>query len=422
MPHAELLAIGTELLLGEIVDTNSAHIARALRGIGLDLYYISQIGDNEERIAQAVAQGLARSGIVITTGGLGPTVDDVTREAVARATGRPLRLDPDLLAQIEARFAQWGRRMTDNNRRQAMIPAGAIAVRNPVGTAPAFIVETEGGAAISVPGVPKEMEYLLEHAVLPYLRERFGLTGVIKARVLRTAGLGESVVDQKVAELETLSNPTVGLAAHPGSVDVRITAKAASEAEADRLIAGVEAQARARLGDAIFGVDGETLESVLLALLAARGLTLAVAEANTDGVLTARLAAVHGQDAVFAGGAMAHTPQALANQLGVTSTDEAQTTADGRPQSADGGQRTAVSGRLGPLAEAVARRSAEHHKAAVGLACLIEHQAGGVRIGVGLAWGEAGRHDELGFGGHVLLLPQWAASHSFDRLRRWLLE
>ncbi len=192
MPHAELLAIGTELLLGEIVDTNSATIARALRGIGLDLLYISQIGDNEERIARAIADGLERSQAIITTGGLGPTVDDVTREAAARATGRPLELNTELLAQIEERFARWGRRMTDNNRRQAMIPHGAIPIPNPVGTAPAFIVETERSAVISVPGVPKEMEYLLERAVLPYLRQRLSLTGVIKARVLRTAGLGES--------------------------------------------------------------------------------------------------------------------------------------------------------------------------------------------------------------------------------------
>jgi hypothetical protein len=198
-----------------------------------------------------------------------------------------------------------------------MIPQGAIPVPNPVGTAPAFIVETEAGAVISVPGVPKEMEYLLEHEVLPYLRRRFGLAGVIKARLLRTAGLGESLIDHKISELEKLTNPTVGLAAHPSAVDVRITAKSASEAEADRMIAEVEAQVRARLGDAIFGVDSETVEGVLLGLIAERGLTLGVAEAGTDGTVTARLSAVRDRAAAFAGGAIAATPEAIAAQLGV---------------------------------------------------------------------------------------------------------
>ncbi|MBI3764472.1 MAG: CinA family nicotinamide mononucleotide deamidase-related protein [Chloroflexi bacterium] len=397
--RAELIAIGTELLLGEIVDTNSAFIARALRGIGLDLLYISQIGDNEERIAEVIARGLERSGIVITTGGLGPTVDDVSREAVARATQRPLELVPDLVAQIEARFAKWGRRMTENNRRQAMIPNGAIPISNPVGTAPSFIVETESGAVISVPGVPKEMEYLLEREIIPYLRRRFELTGVIKARVLRTAGLGESMIDEKIGEYEKLPNPTVGLAAHPAAVDVRITAKAASEEEADRMIAEVEAPLRERLGEAIFGADGETVEGVLLRLLTERAQTLASAEAGTDGTIAARLSAAADRTTAFLAGVVAPTPEALAAQLSL----------DGAGMG------------LGTLAEQVAGRAAEAHHADLGLACLIRRVKDGVQIGIGLARGEARKGDELGFGGHFLLLPQWAATIAIDRMRRWII-
>jgi len=399
MPHAEILAIGTELLLGEIVDTNSAHIARALRGIGLDLLYLSQIGDNEARIAQAVAQALARSDALITTGGLGPTVDDMTREAVARATGRPLELHPEMLAQIEQRFARWGRRMSANNRRQAMIPQGAIPIPNPVGTAPGFIVETERSVIISVPGVPREMEFLLESEVLPYLRRRLQLTGIIKARVLRTAGLGESTIDQKVADLETLTNPTVGLAAHPASVDVRITAKAASEAEADRMIAEIEAKVRSRLGSAIFGVDADTVEGIALGLLAGRGLTVAVAEAGTEGALAARLSDVHTEPPAFLGGVFAATPDALARQFSL----------DG-----DGAG-------MGPLAERAARAVAQAQGASLGLACLINPDDDGVKIGLGLADGAHSENEEMGFGGHVLLLPQWAATFTLDRLRRRLL-
>ncbi|MBL8055807.1 MAG: CinA family nicotinamide mononucleotide deamidase-related protein [Anaerolineales bacterium] len=288
--HAELIAIGSELTLGEIADTNSAHIARQLRTIGLEVARISAIGDDLDAIAGLVREAAARSPVVITTGGLGPTVDDPTREAVARAFGRGLEFRPELWDQITARFRKFGRPPTENNRIQAHIPAGALPVENPVGTAPAFIVEHPAGAVAALPGVPREMEHLLAHAILPYLRQRFSLTGVLKARILRTVGLGESLIDEKIGELEKLANPRVGLAAHAGQVDVRITAKAAGEAEADALIAPVEAQVRAALGEFIFAEGAVSLEEVVSQLLAERGLTLAVAEAGTDGRLNARLA------------------------------------------------------------------------------------------------------------------------------------
>ena len=178
--NAEIIAIGTELLLGEIVDTNTSVIARALRSIGIDLYRTAIVGDNPDRIAQAVREAAARSDAVITTGGLGPTVDDASRQGIALAVGLPTEFRPELWEQIQERFARYGRTPTENNRQQAMIPAGALAVENPVGTAPAFIVETPTSAVISLPGVPGEMSYLLETAVLPYLRRRLGLSAIIK--------------------------------------------------------------------------------------------------------------------------------------------------------------------------------------------------------------------------------------------------
>lgn len=297
--NAEVVTIGTELLLGEIVDTNAVHIARQLRTIGLDLHYMTTVGDNLERIARVIDIALNRVDVVITSGGLGPTVDDVTREGVAKATGRPLVFSPELFEQIRAFFDRIGRQMSENNRRQAYIPAGAIPVPNPVGSAPAFIVETERGVVISLPGVPREMKYLLETAVLPYLRDRFHLQAVIKTRLLRTVAAGESAIDAAIADLMELTNPTVGLAAHPGQTDIRITAKAPSEEEADALIAPVEAEIRKRLGDVIYGVDEERVEDVVARLLGERGWQVGIAWVGPDCHVVDRLRAAGVEARVF---------------------------------------------------------------------------------------------------------------------------
>ncbi|MFN3741489.1 MAG: competence/damage-inducible protein A [Anaerolineales bacterium] len=294
MPIAEIITIGTELLLGETIDTNTATLARALRGLGIDLYRTMTIGDNVQRIAAALQEALSRADILITTGGLGPTVDDPTREAVALAVGVTTEFHPKLWEEIVARVAAYGRVAGENQKRQAYIPKGAIPLSNPVGTAPAFIVETQDEqgnlhAIISLPGVPREMEYLLHHAVIPYLQQRFHLDTLIKVRTLHTAGLGEAMIDEQIGDLEKLSNPTVGLAAHSGIVDIRITAKAQSEAEADQMIAPIESELRARLGKAIFGADQETLEEVTFGLAARLGLPVGALEHGLEGALTRRL-------------------------------------------------------------------------------------------------------------------------------------
>lgn len=290
--HAEIVMIGTELLLGEIVDTNANRFARALRDIGLDLYYKTTVGDNEIRITQVLNLALDRSDVVITSGGLGPTADDITRHAVANATGRDLVYSTELEAQIEARFRGFGRKMAENNKRQAYIPDGALPLPNPVGTAPCFLSEDVRGRGfiISLPGVPRELEYMMEHTVIPMLIERMGGKKVIKVRILRTCAVGESDVDHAIDDLMNMGNPTVGLAAHAGQTDVRIAAKADSAEEAESLIAAMESKVRERLGVAIYGVEKETVAEVLGRLLTERHLKLGVIDTLTGGRLTHDLA------------------------------------------------------------------------------------------------------------------------------------
>jgi len=264
MPTAELITIGTELLLGEIVDTNTQFIARNLRDYGIDLYRATMVGDNPHRIAQLMKEALTRADIVITTGGLGPTVDDPTREAAALAFDTTNEFHPELWEHIKQRFLKRSLNASDNNRKQAMIPSGAEVIPNPVGTAPSFILHEDGKTMICLPGVPREMEYLLQTSVLPWLRKNHDLKEIIKAKVLHTAGVPESKVDELVGDLEELKNPTVGLLAHPGIVDIRITAKSESVQDADRMIHEVETVVRQRLGNNIFGADGETLPQSVL--------------------------------------------------------------------------------------------------------------------------------------------------------------
>lgn len=296
--NVEIVTIGTELLLGEIVDTNSAYIARQLRDVGVNIYYLTTVGDNLERITDAVRTGLRRADVVITTGGLGPTVDDMTRQGVADALGRSLEFHPELLEQIAERFRQLGAKMSENNRVQAYLPEGSIPVFNRLGTAPCYIVEAEDGTIISLPGVPREMKDILAASVIPYLRDRMGGKGIIKALVLRTAGIGESQIDARISDLETWSNPTVGLAAHTGQTDIRVTARADTEAEADALIAQAETIIRERVGDFIYGTGKDSLEDTFLQLLRDRRLRLAVSYTGPEAnVFEARL----GGDDVLAG-------------------------------------------------------------------------------------------------------------------------
>ncbi len=289
MSTAEIITIGTEILLGEIVDTNTRYLARTLRDIGVNLYRTVTVGDNTERIAETLRNAMQRAEIIITTGGLGPTIDDPTRDAVALALGRKTEFRPELWEQIVKRISLYGKSPGENQKRQAYVPQGAIALKNPVGTAPCFIVETQKNAIISLPGVPREMETVLHESVIPYIQKRFNLNEVIKVRILRTAGIGEGRLDEKITDLEKLSNPTVGLSAHAGMVDIRLTAKAKTEAEANEMLAKVEKEMRQRLGKIIFGSNQDDLASITLAALQKRGWTLVTLESGLEGNLARQL-------------------------------------------------------------------------------------------------------------------------------------
>jgi len=379
--NAEIIAIGTELLLGEIVDTNTPRIARALRGIGVDIFRTTTVGDNVDRIAQAVHEATQRAAVVITTGGLGPTVDDPTREGIARALEVPLEFRPELWERIQERFARYGRAPTENNRRQAFIPAGSQAIDNPVGTAPAFRADSHASVVICLPGVPAEMTALLQDAILPYLRTRFGLGGVIKARVLRTAGAGESWLDERIADLERLDNPSVGLSAHPGQVDIRITAKAESESQADAMIATTEATIRERLAEAVYGTDADTLVGSVMHALRSRGWHISIAESGTAGSLASLLADF--------------------------------------PDRFVGSQAQAGYGSAVDLAEAVSQIG-ERRDAEVGLGIALIPQGDRHILHMLLHTPDDHSETERSYGGPASSAPVWAANMALDLLRRSL--
>jgi competence/damage-inducible protein CinA-like protein len=275
---AEILAIGSELLLGATVDTNSAYLAAELAAHGVNVVRKTVVGDSTAQIAAAVAEALDRADLLVCTGGLGPTVDDVTREGVAQATGRPLEFRQELLDQIAARFAAFQRTMSESNRRQAYVPQGARAIENPRGTAPAFLVEDERGAVIVLPGVPNEMRFLFQHAVLPYLRNERSIRDVILVRTLHAAGVGESIIGERIADLMEASNPAVGISAKQARYELRIAARADSQEAAEELITQTVATMQERLGNILLGE--ERLDEHIGQLLREQRLMLALYEGH----------------------------------------------------------------------------------------------------------------------------------------------
>ena len=288
---ADIIAIGSELLLGQLVDTNSSYIAKRLAENGIELVQTTTVGDDLQRMKEVMKDAIERSHIVITTGGIGPTEDDLTRQAVAEVFERPLAFQPLLMEQIEVLFKKRGFRMAESNRKQAYIPEGSIPIENPKGTAPGFIVEYAKGSIISIPGVPMEMEYLLENTVIPYLRRRFDIKHqVIQYKVLRACGLGESAIGLQIKDLmERNRNPSVGTLASIGDIRIRITANANNPEEASSLIENVEKEIRDRLGVLIYGVDDETLQGNIAKDLERLNLTLSVIETFTGGTISQKL-------------------------------------------------------------------------------------------------------------------------------------
>jgi nicotinamide-nucleotide amidase len=329
--RCEVLAIGTELLLGQVVDTNSAWIGEQLAAAGIDCHFQAKVGDNQPRIVTAIRQALARSDAVICCGGLGPTQDDITREAVAEVLGVPLELDEEIAGRIEEMFSRRGRTMALNNLRQAEVPQGATVIPQVRGTAPGLICRLGDRTIYAVPGVPGEMREMVERAVVPDLVSLSGVQATIASRTLRTWGMAESTLAEVLApRLKSLDAaaapdgdgsapvPTIAfLASGIEGIKVRITAKAKTVEAAKAAIAAEEAEVRRLLGQVVFGVDDETMEAAVGKLLLEQSLTLGVAESLTGGLVGSRLTAVPGASDWFRGSVVAYATEAKRKLLGV---------------------------------------------------------------------------------------------------------
>ena len=313
--NAEIVSIGTEILLGEIVDTNSAYIAERLPALGIDVYYKHAVGDNLGRLAEVIGRARERADIVITTGGLGPTEDDLTREAIAAVHGEETAVDPELEVWLRDLYKRRGNVMPVRNIKQTWLIPSARAIPNPRGTAPGWWVERDGKIVIAMPGPPSEMNRMWEEEVAPELAKRSTGTVLIK-RTLKTAGLGESNVDEMLTHLLKGNNPSIGLYARADGVHVRLGAKAATPEDARRLIEPVEAEIRRILHPHVWGADGDTFESVVGETLAQRGLTLAAMESCTGGLLADTFTNVPGSSRYFRGSIVSYATE-IKEMMGV---------------------------------------------------------------------------------------------------------
>ncbi|HZD78442.1 MAG TPA: competence/damage-inducible protein A [Actinomycetota bacterium] len=316
--RAEVIGVGTELLLGQIANTNARWISERLAGVGVDVLHHQAVGDNPGRIVQAIRLALSRSEVVIVTGGLGPTQDDITREAVASAFGLALIRHPEIEERLRARFERLGRRMPRSNLVQADVPQGARTIVPRLGSAPGLVVEAGGRRLYALPGVPAEMREMMEGTVLPELGRLVG-GGAIVSRILRCTGIAESRVAEILDDLFRRSaNPTVAYLAGGGEVKVRLTAKAPSAEKAEALLAPLVREAAERIGDFVFTTVDESLEEAVGRLVISSGRTLSCAESLTGGELGARITSVPGASAYFAGSAVCYTAQAKRTILGVS--------------------------------------------------------------------------------------------------------
>lgn len=315
----EFIAIGTELLLGQIVNTNASWIGSRLADAGLAHYRQTVVGDNLDRVVEAIRTAGARADAVILSGGLGPTRDDLTREAMAVAAGVELRRDADYAVRLRAYWEQRGREMPESNLKQADQPVGALPLENPKGTAPGLRLDMGDTVLFAVPGVPAELHPMIDNHVMPVLRRLAGgEDAVMVSRLIRTWGESESMVGEILDDLfDSSDNPTLAFLASAGEIKVRLTARAATAAAAEGLIAPIEAEVRARLGTRVFGSDDETIEEVVYALLRSRGWSLGTAESATGGMIAARLTAVPGCSDTFRGSIVAYQEDIKVGMLGV---------------------------------------------------------------------------------------------------------
>lgn len=318
--NVALLSVGTELLLGQLVDTNSTFVASQLAQNGIDVFATGAVGDNLKRISGAMAAALERADGVITTGGLGPTVDDMTKEAVCELLDVDTELHQPSYDAMERFFAQLGRTMRENNRKQAEVPRGSHVLQNDVGTAPGFVAFRSDGKFIAcMPGVPREMRPMLTERLIPFLRERYHLEDTIVTRTLHTVNIAESEIDHRIEDLfRTSENPKIAVLAHEGLCDVKIMAKVRSSENAEPVISPLQAQIEERLSGHIFGVDADTLESAIHKLLQSRGATIGLAESCTGGHIAAALTATPGSSKSFLGAVVAYDNRVKVDTLYVS--------------------------------------------------------------------------------------------------------
>ncbi len=315
--RAEVVSVGTELLLGQIVDTNAAYVGHVLSELGISLYRRTTVGDNMERLVAALMQALEDSDVVITIGGLGPTMDDITRDGLALAFDDVLVRDERIAARLDSFFRSRGLPVLESNLRQAMVPTSGRSLDNPNGTAPGLLFEKDGKIGIALPGPPNEFVPMVDNEVAPYLREKTGDVGTIRSLVLRVAGIGESAVEDRVKDLMHDANPTVAPYAKVGEVHLRITARADTIEQADSLIGERAALVRARLGDAVYGENDEPIEQAVVNLLVARSRSVSTAESCTGGLVAQRITDVAGSSAVFVGAIVAYSNAVKTQFLGV---------------------------------------------------------------------------------------------------------
>ncbi|MBR3569406.1 MAG: competence/damage-inducible protein A [Oscillibacter sp.] len=412
MAHtAEIIAVGTELLLGNIANTNAQELSQALSALGINVYWHTVVGDNPGRVREAVEQARRRADIIITTGGLGPTYDDLTKQTICEAFGRELVLHPDIAAQIRAVYeSRLHTPMPANNIRQAELPVDCVIFDNPVGTAPGCAFEEGGVYVLMLPGPPFEMRTMLERWVVPYLRKLS--QDAIVSRDIMTFGMGESRIEELLRDkMERMTNPTLATYAKPSEVRLRATAKAGSVQAAEALLAPVVADVTAFLGDIVYGVDVKGLEYACVSALKERGLTLATAESCTGGQLAARLTAIPGVSAVYRGGVVSYWTQMKADVLGVP--------ADLLEKHGAVSEQTARA-----MAEGVRRVTGAEVGVSVTGVAGPDRDERGVEVGVvyvGLSAPDGAFCRALNLGRRRRdLLQNLAGNHAFDLLRRWL--
>jgi nicotinamide-nucleotide amidase len=406
---AEIISVGTELLLGHIVDTNAAYLAQELSALGIDLYWGTHVGDNLERVTETFRRAMSRSDFIIVTGGLGPTEDDLTRESIAAALGEEMVVVPKLEGELREFFARRGRPMPERNVKQATLIPSARVVSNPIGTAPGWWVERDGTLIAAMPGVPNEMYRMWQNEIVPRLLKSEE-SAVIHTRIVKVLGIGESHVEEIIQPLLASTNPTLATYAKSDGIHVRITAKAPTVEEARNLLLEPESEIRRLLGSAIYGVDDETIESIVLRQLASTGQTVACVEAITGGLISAALADAAGGDSmVFKGGLVVDSMEAKA-LWGID---------PGLMESA--GEVSAV------VSESMATLARRHFDADVGIGVTgvagpepyQEQRPGSIHLAIDDG-GQLVCHSEIGFGNTPSTVKSRTVVAALDLLRRHL--